>query len=115
MKIDPWSPTRTYVYDLFGRLVGEYTSQPPSATPPCSTCYLSTDHLGNTRMVTDANHAVIARHDFTPFGEEIPAGYAGRGPEWGEYDAVNQKFTGKEGDQETGLDFFQARYYVHCL
>src|SRR6476661_7036665 len=48
MKIDPWSPTRTYVYDILGKLVGEYTSRPPSAAPPCSTCYLSTDHLGNT-------------------------------------------------------------------
>jgi RHS repeat-associated protein len=61
-------------------------------------------------MVTDANHAIIARHDYTPFGEEIPAGYAGRGTEWGKYDAVNQKFTGKERDTETGLDYFGARY-----
>jgi RHS repeat-associated protein len=111
MKIDAWGPTRAYVYDIFGKLVGEYSSQSPGSTPPCSTCYLSTDHLGNTRLVTDANHNVIARHDYTPFGEEIPAGYAGRGSEWGKYDAVNQKFTGQEHDQETQLDFFQARYF----
>ena len=66
-------------------------------------------------MVTDANHAVIARHDFTPFGEEIPAGYAGRGTEWGSYDAVNQKFTAKERDAETQLDFFGARYFSGAL
>jgi RHS repeat-associated protein len=53
---------------------------------------------------------VVARHDYTPFGEEIPAGYAERGTEWGGYDAVNQKFTGKERDGETGLDYFGARY-----
>src|SRR6185437_16873902 len=85
-------------------------SQPSGVAPPCGTCYLSTDHLGNTRLVTDANHTIIARHDFTPFGEEISASYAGRTSQWGGYDAVNQKFTGKERDQETGLDFFGARY-----
>jgi RHS repeat-associated protein len=52
----------------------------------------------------------VARHDYTPFGEEIPGGYAGRGTEWGGYDAVNQKFTAKERDAETGLDYFGARY-----
>jgi RHS repeat-associated protein len=61
-------------------------------------------------MVTDGNHVVVARHDYTPFGEEIPAEYAERGTEWGGYDAVNQKFTGKERDSETGLDYFGARY-----
>jgi RHS repeat-associated protein len=61
-------------------------------------------------MVTDGNHVVVARHDYTPFGEEIPAGYAERGTEWGGYDRVNQKFTAKERDQETGLDYFGARY-----
>ena len=72
--------------------------------------YLSTDHLGNTWLVTDANHAVIARHDFTPFGEEIPAGSAARTTQWGAFDGVRQKFTGQEHDDENQFDFFQARY-----
>ena len=70
MKIAENGPSQTYVYDVFGTLAAEYTSQPSGVAPPCGTCYLSGDHLGNTRLVTDANHAVIARHDFMPFGED---------------------------------------------
>jgi hypothetical protein len=44
----------------------------------CTTCYLSFDHLGSVRMLTDGNGNVVARQDYLPFGEEIPAGYAGR-------------------------------------
>ena len=110
MKITESGPTQTYVYDIFGTLATEYSSQPSGTPPPCNTCYLSTDHLGNTRTVTDGNHVVVARHDYTPFGEEIPAGYAGRETEWSGYDAVNQKFTGQEHDGETQFDFFHARY-----
>ncbi|MBV9770753.1 MAG: hypothetical protein JOZ32_14355 [Bryobacterales bacterium] len=99
-----------YVYDAWGRLAAEYDLQNPG-TPPCATCYLTYDHLGSLRMVTDANANVVARHDYIPFGEEIPSGTAGRGSQFDGYDNVNQKFTGKERDTETGLDFFQARYY----
>ncbi|MBV9768363.1 MAG: hypothetical protein JOZ32_02225, partial [Bryobacterales bacterium] len=99
-----------YVYDALGRLAAEYDLQNPG-TPPCATCYLTYDHLGSLRMVTDANANVVARHDYIPFGEEIPSGTAGRGSQFDGYDNVNQKFTGKERDTETSLDFFQARYY----
>jgi len=99
-----------YVYDALGKLAAEYDLQNPG-TPPCVTCYLTYDHLGSLRMVTDANANVIARHDYIPFGEEIPGGVAGRNSQFDGYDTVNQKFTGKERDAETSLDFFQARYY----
>ncbi|MBV9760485.1 MAG: RHS repeat protein, partial [Acidobacteriaceae bacterium] len=99
-----------YVYDALGRLAAEYDLQNPG-TPPCATCYLTYDHLGTLRMVTDANANVVARHDYIPFGEEIPSGIAGRNSQFDGYDNVNQKFTGKERDTETSLDFFQARYY----
>jgi len=62
-------------------------------------------------MLTDAGGAVVARHDYLPFGVEIPGGSAGRTTLWGTNDNVTQKFTGQERDQETGFDFFQARYF----
>lgn len=37
--------TTTYVYDIFGQLVSEYTSGTP-APLPCAPCYVSADHLG---------------------------------------------------------------------
>jgi len=102
-----------YVYDAMGQLAAEYSTA--AANLPCQTCYLITDHLGSTRLVTDENGTVFGRHDFLPFGEEIAGGTAGRGSQWGAGDNVSQKFTSKERDQETGLDFFGARYYGSAL
>ena len=105
-----------YVYDALGQLAAEYSSAAAdTVTPACGTCYLTTDHLGSTRLVTDADGNVVARHDYLPFGEEVPAGSAGRTGPWGAFDSVSQKFTGQERDQETGLDFFQARHFSNVL
>ncbi len=53
------------------------------------------------------------RHDYLPFGEELGAGTGGRTTAQGytNSDGVRQQFTQKERDNETGLDFFEARYY----
>ena len=78
-----------------------------------ATCYMAVDHLGSTRAVTDGAGAVVERHDYLPFGEEIYAGVGGRGAGYlnaNGADALTQKFTSKERDAETGLDFFEARY-----
>ncbi len=114
------SGTIVYVYDAFGRLAAEY-SDGPTVTPACQTCYLSYDHLGTVRMVTDATAQVIARHDYVPFGEEILPPYAGRGASqsgisnFGAPDSVSQRFTGQFRDSETGEDFFNARYFTGTL
>jgi RHS repeat-associated protein len=63
--------------------------------------------------VTDGTGAVKARHDYLPFGEELNAGIGGRTTAMG-YDALDltrQRFTSKERDIESGLDYFLARYY----
>jgi RHS repeat-associated protein len=76
--------------------------------------WLVQDHLGSTRMVVDRSGSLggIRRHDFAPFGEELFAGAAIRSASNGySGDSVRQKFTGKEHDGETGLDYFLARYY----
>lgn len=67
------------------------------------------------RINTDQNGAVTTRHDYLPFGEEID-GTGGRttGLNYGD-DSVRQKFTGKERDDESGLDYFDARYYSSKL
>jgi RHS repeat-associated protein len=98
------SNATVYVYDAFGELAAEYSTA--TNAPPCSTCYLSSDHLGSTRLVTDQSGNIVARHDYLPFGEETAVNTA---------DNVYQKFTGKERDPETGLDYFGARYYGSSL
>jgi RHS repeat-associated protein len=76
--------------------------------------WLVQDHLGSTRMVVDRSGSLagIKRHDFAPFGEELAAGMGIRSEINGySGDSVRQKYTEKERDVETGLDFFEARYF----
>src|SRR5581483_8565601 len=113
-KIGPDGGATVYVYDAMGQLAAEYSTDAP-VTPACNTCYLSYDHLGSVRMVTDQNGNVISRHDYLPFGEEIQSGVAGRGSQFGATDYVNPRFTGQIRDSETGVDFFNARYYGSAL
>jgi RHS repeat-associated protein len=105
--------TTIFVYDGSGKMVAEYSTQ-QSANPTVS--YLTTDHLGTPRVITDKNGNVTSRRDFLPFGEEIGVNTAqtvGRSsnPQYGASDNVRQKFTGNEKDNETNLDFADARYY----
>jgi RHS repeat-associated protein len=58
---------------------------------------------------------VVARHDYLPFGEELMAGQAGRDNNFGPSDSMDQKVTGQMRDNETGLDFFNARYFGSAL
>ncbi len=76
--------------------------------------WLVSDHLGTPRMIVERTGALsgIRRHDYLPFGEEIQAGIGGRTSAQGYVsDSVRQQFTSKERDDETGLDYFLARYY----
>ena len=107
-KFDSSGNHTNYVYDAQGLLVAEYGT---TAQAPCATCYLSWDQIGSTRLVTDQNGQVVARHDYLPFGEELES-VTGRGSDGtNPNDTIRQKFTGKEHDQESGLDYFGARYY----
>ena len=103
-----------FVYDAGGKLVAEYSNQ-TSATLQVS--YLTADHLGSPRINTDANGNILARHDFMPFGEEITSAQTAQrntNLHYGQ-DAVRQKFTGYIKDDETGLDFAEARMYANQL
>jgi RHS repeat-associated protein len=69
--------------------------------------YYLGDHLGSTSMVVSAGGAIENESEFYPFGGELQFSAA---------DATNHyKFTGKERDAETGLDYFGARYYGSIL
>jgi len=101
------TPT-TYIYDAMGDLAAEYGGTVTANGPE----FLTADQLGSTRVVTNAAKGIVARHDFRPFGDEIPGtgirqGITGYNQDGG----VRQEFTGKERDAETGLDYFGARYF----
>ena len=107
--------TTVYVYDALGELAAEYGQATDNGT-----VYLTADALGSTRLATKGNAAtgasVAQNYDYLPFGEEIGAGTAGRDSTFsaGVYPSAangpSQRFTGKERDGETGLDYFGARH-----
>jgi RHS repeat-associated protein len=111
-KVDG-SGTTVFVYNLSGQLVAEYTTV---STAGSGTSYITADHLGSTRVVTRSDGSVKARYDYLPFGEELGAGIGQRTQAMGyspgvNQDSTRQKFTSKERDSESGLDYFEARYY----
>ncbi len=116
-----------FVYGIGGELLAEYNGSTNAITkeylygasgltavidPTNGTEYLTPDHLGSPRVVTNSSATVTQRRDFMPFGEEVTSG-AGRssGSGWSSVSAPRQKFTGYERDSESGLDFAQARYF----
>ena len=107
-KVASGGTTTTYVYDAAGEIAAEYSST--ASTPNCSTCFVVQDTLGSTRLMFDATTGnPVALHDYLPFGEELvnvrpSLLYSGN-------DNPRQKFTGKERDSETNLDYFGARYF----
>jgi RHS repeat-associated protein len=134
------STTTLQVFGIGGELLAEYTVSAPVTTPTKEYGYrggqllitaegsnlkwLVTDHLGTARLVLDKSGRLtddvstptifegVIRHDYLPFGEEVSAGVGHRSAANGYVaDGVRQKFGSKERDAETGLDYFEARYY----
>lgn len=99
--------TTVFVYDASGKMVAEYSTVVAQQSG-AKVSYLTSDHLGSPRVNTDANGNVTARHDYQPFGEEVQRASYGN-------DAVRKQFTSYERDNETELDFAQARYYNKTL
>jgi hypothetical protein len=88
-----------FVYDVTGRLIAEYHSDPvPPPAGGAGTSYLTTDHLSGTRVVTKSDGTVKARYDYLPFGEEIPSTVGSRSSVLGysAADSTKQKFTEKK-------------------
>ncbi|MBK7926931.1 MAG: RHS repeat-associated core domain-containing protein [Bryobacterales bacterium] len=88
-----------FVYDGMGELALELAANSTGA----GIGYLTADQLGSTRVVTGADGAARECFDYLPFGQELnwPCGQSG---------GTRVRFTGKERDAETGLDYFGARY-----
>jgi len=72
--------------------------------------YYHADHLGSIQTITDASGELGSETLFFPFGSprhEYRAATVRSGPE--------HRFGGKEQDQESGLQYFEARYYANPL
>ena len=69
--------------------------------------YYLKDHLGSVRAAVDGNGQLVSYDDYGPWGMQL----AGRS--WSAEPDLPNKFTGKERDDDFGLnwDYFGARYY----
>jgi RHS repeat-associated protein len=115
VKKQTQTETIIFVYSASGKLAAEYSTAAPAPPAQATTSYLTNDHLGSPRVITNHAGTVTSRRDFLPFGEEIGVNTvqtAGRNthPQY-TTDNVRQKFTGYERDIEADLDFAQARTY----
>ena len=68
--------------------------------------YYFSDHLKTASAITDSAGNIKAESDYYPWGGEL---------QFVNNDSNHYKFTGKERDSETGLDYFGARYYSNGL
>jgi RHS repeat-associated protein len=99
--------------DLTGRIKAEYVffngkrlARTDNPTDPMTAelRYYLSDHLGSASMVMDETFATALEDtDYYPYG--------GIAYQAGDGDINHFLFTGKERDQETGLDYFGVRYY----
>jgi hypothetical protein len=98
--------TTIYVYNVSGELIAEYNN---SRQPPVGgggTSYLTIDHLGSTRVVTNPSAAIKSRHDYMPFGEEIGALVGTRSTIDGKYDVdegIKQRLPRRSETQRADL------------
>ncbi len=89
---------RDYIY-MGNRLIAEY--QPATG----KTYYYTPDQINSTRMITDSSGAVVYSAVFDPYG--------GMQKEWVNAYTPSLKFSGKEREAQSELDYFGARYYGH--
>jgi RHS repeat-associated protein len=76
----------------------------PHDTTPAIKYHLG-DHLGSSNVVVDNDGKLINREEYTPYGETSFGGFGRK----------RYRFTGKERDEENGLNYHGARYYAAWL
>src|SRR6266481_1434272 len=97
--------------DLAGNLQSEYVFFGGERVarkdfPSSNITYYFSDDLKTASVITDATGNIKSESDYYPWGGEL---------QFANSDSNHYKFTGKERDSETGLDYFGARYYASPL
>lgn len=68
--------------------------------PDGSKNYIHSDHLGSTTVQTNQTGTVVESTQYDPWGEVLAGGTKNK-----------FQYTGQEKDSETGLNYYNARYY----
>src|SRR5205807_8605736 len=97
--------------DLSGNLQSEYVFFDGERIarkdfPGNAVSYYFSDHLKTASVITDAVGTTKSESDNYPWGGEL---------QFLNGDSNHYKFTGKERDSETGLDYFGARYLSNSM
>ncbi len=95
--------------DLTGALTAEYVFFDGERVarkdfPANAVSYYFSDHLKTASVITNAAGTITEDEDYYPWGGEL---------QFVNSDSNHYKFTGKERDAESGLDYFGARYYAN--
>ncbi|MGC2695513.1 MAG: RHS repeat-associated core domain-containing protein [Candidatus Angelobacter sp.] len=85
---------------------GERLARRDGANGAGGVFYYFSDHLKTASVITDSAGNIKSESDYYPWGGELQITAN---------DSNHYKFTGKERDSETGLDYFGARYYSNGL
>ena len=85
-----------------GKLIAKSTS-----SAIASNQYYHADHLESTRLMTDSVGSTVSNCIYAPFGQEVSCSPGNV--------SNHYKFTGKERDTESNLDYFGARYYAASM
>jgi RHS repeat-associated protein len=67
--------------------------------------YYVVDQVSSVKVTLDGRGNVLARHEYLPYGDELSLSPHSGGEGGG------AKFNAQEKDEESGLDFFNARHY----
>lgn len=107
------SEITVFVYNAIGKLIAEYSTV---IAPPenAKVAYVTNDHLGSPRIITDKNGTTMSRRDLHPFGEEVVSTHRTSNLGYAD-DEIRQRFTSYKRDSESLLDFAEARYYSIIL
>ena len=73
--------------------------------PNNTTTYYISDQIGSSRMLSAGEGWPVSMDSYYPFGQEPSP----------PTDNNHYKFTGKQRDSESGLDYFGARYYASSM
>jgi RHS repeat-associated protein len=91
-----------HVMDNQSRLALVRVGQPFAGDLTPAVKYQLGDHLGSSNVVIDDSGNLVNREECTPYGETS----------FGTFARKRYRFTGKERDQESGLYYVGARFYL---
>ncbi|MDX6766087.1 MAG: toxin TcdB middle/N-terminal domain-containing protein [Candidatus Methylacidiphilales bacterium] len=103
----PWKTFFVQVVCFLTFLSVFFCSFPAHAVNPVFTpvfYYYHSDHLGSSSIMTDRSGEVVQKYTYTPFGRELSQDNT-------QAFEVSHRFTGQIFDEDTGLYYFNARYY----